>query len=267
MSQLKWKLETITPEKAKAYLATSTANRGGPKGVMPARVKWFCDIIINGEFKLTHQGIAFNENGVLRDGHHRLEAIAMSGKAVQMWVCRGVTDEAVIAMDCGAPRTLKHHFGFRGLNMDFSAIAAANVCRLAPKLAVVEISRPEAVLAFISRHHDAIQFGRRCVTGGRGHSALMGACARAYYHMTPDQAERLAAILRSGEAVDRRPGDRSLIKLRDLFMQTRGNSGGTMRTELYAKAQNAIWSYLNGVDIQRLSPSYDDLFPLPVEGE
>jgi hypothetical protein len=41
-------------------------------------------------FITTHQGIAFSEGGELLDGQHRLAAIAVSGRAVQMLVTTGV---------------------------------------------------------------------------------------------------------------------------------------------------------------------------------
>jgi hypothetical protein len=43
-----------------------------------------------GTFLLTHQGIAFDEEGILLDGQHRLSAVVMANKPVEMLVTTGV---------------------------------------------------------------------------------------------------------------------------------------------------------------------------------
>ncbi|MFF5517629.1 hypothetical protein [Streptomyces coeruleorubidus] len=61
--------------------------------------------IERGEWKLTHQGIAFDENGQLVDGQHRLEAVVKAGTAVNMLVAHGVPRAAFTVMDTGRKRT------------------------------------------------------------------------------------------------------------------------------------------------------------------
>ena len=41
----------------------------------------------------THQGIAFDENGVLQDGQHRLCAIVSANKPVDMMVTSGLSPD------------------------------------------------------------------------------------------------------------------------------------------------------------------------------
>jgi hypothetical protein len=61
--------------------------------------------IERGEWKLTHQGIAFDEEGRLVDGQHRLEAVVKAGIAVDMLVAHGVARTAFTVMDTGRKRT------------------------------------------------------------------------------------------------------------------------------------------------------------------
>ena len=61
-------------------------------------------IIEDGRFKLTHQAGAFDTNGILRDGQHRLLAVAETGIAVDMPFAFAVPPDAFPAMDVGIRR-------------------------------------------------------------------------------------------------------------------------------------------------------------------
>lgn len=96
-------VETITPELATRYLASNVKNRS----VRKQEVEAYAREIKRGTFALTHQGIAFDENGHLIDGQHRLMAIATAGIPVQMVVARGVVPTAFSVIDRGASRTMR----------------------------------------------------------------------------------------------------------------------------------------------------------------
>lgn len=91
--------ELITPKKAQEYLNTSLGNRALRK----SHVSWLTNMMLRDEFMLTHQGIAFNSNNNLVDGHHRLNAIVESGKTIEMLVIKNV-DGAYDYIDQGAIR-------------------------------------------------------------------------------------------------------------------------------------------------------------------
>lgn len=92
----------VTPELAKQMLETSIGNR-------KLRV-WHVDMLAalqqRGEWKLTHQGAAFDSNGALRDAHHRLYACVKSGITVPMLVTTGLDPASFDAVDQGINRTL-----------------------------------------------------------------------------------------------------------------------------------------------------------------
>lgn len=100
-------VETITPEIARRYLETSAGNRH----VRPTNVAALAGAMRRGEWKVSHQGIAFDSSGSLRDGHHRLSAVIESGVSVPMMVTRGLSPEATEVMDIGAKRTLGDALG------------------------------------------------------------------------------------------------------------------------------------------------------------
>lgn len=92
--------ETITPEVAEKYLSTSAGNRI----IRDIWVDQLVDMMRHGQFIHTHQGIGFNADGTLRDGHHRLRAIVKSRTTQVMQVSRGLSDDAIAATDRGRAR-------------------------------------------------------------------------------------------------------------------------------------------------------------------
>jgi hypothetical protein len=91
----------ITPDKAREFLKKNKGNR-------PIRASWvenLAGMIQRGEWETTHQGIAFDEDGNLLDGQHRLNAIIAAGKAVDMLVTTGLDKDVFKHIDGGRVRT------------------------------------------------------------------------------------------------------------------------------------------------------------------
>lgn len=100
-------VETITPDEARAMLATNTHNRKPRK----RHVDILAKEILSGEWKLTHQGIAFSapaEDGTstLIDGQHRLLAIAAAERPATLLVSRGWPMATQEAADMGTARSV-----------------------------------------------------------------------------------------------------------------------------------------------------------------
>lgn len=91
----------VTPEMAAAFLAE---NAKFQRKVRWSVVKTLQEAMVRGEWKLTHQGIAFDINGKLIDGQHRLLAVQRSGVTVPMSVTSSVDPETFKVLDIGARR-------------------------------------------------------------------------------------------------------------------------------------------------------------------
>lgn len=98
--------EAITPELAKQYLMKNSRNRP----IKPSTVREYARDMLNGKFLTTHQGIAFDENGVLSDGQHRLLALVASGKTLNFLVSRGLPPETTAVIDRGTTRSVRDVF-------------------------------------------------------------------------------------------------------------------------------------------------------------
>ena len=92
--------ELITPEIAEHYLATDQGNRN----IRDSWVKKIARDIKNDRFVETHQGIAFDEDGTLIDGQHRLLAVIKAQKPIVIDVARNVPRTSGINIDTGASR-------------------------------------------------------------------------------------------------------------------------------------------------------------------
>ena len=85
----------IGPSEAKALLTLNTDNRK----VRPGRVKYYARVMKNNDWMLTHQGIAFSEDGVGIDLQHRLMAVIEAGVDIKLMVVEGLSKEAFAAID------------------------------------------------------------------------------------------------------------------------------------------------------------------------
>lgn len=84
--------EFITPEIAADLLETNSENRKLSKGTVQAYMQ---DILAGNWDESVGVAISIDENGVLRDGQHRLSAIVEAGKGIHTWVCRNVSSDGI----------------------------------------------------------------------------------------------------------------------------------------------------------------------------
>lgn len=87
----------ITPPMAREWLKKNTSNRP----MRRAKVEGYKSAFSRGEYRLTHQGIAFSTAGILLDGQHRLTAISEmpDNFAIEMVVARGLPADAFDVID------------------------------------------------------------------------------------------------------------------------------------------------------------------------
>jgi hypothetical protein len=116
------KVQTITPVKAAQYLELNTTNRPLTKRT----VREFAEAMRRGEWRVTHQGIAFDTTGVLVDGQHRLAAVVEADVAVEMTVFTDVPVGAFDVLDTGKRRNAADVLAIEG---EKSAVVLAAMVR------------------------------------------------------------------------------------------------------------------------------------------
>lgn len=102
--------ELITPEIAADYLRSNSVNRK----LRPKTVKRYEEEMRQNSWTLTSDAIAFDEQGNLIQGQHRLSAVVNSGLAQPFWVARNMPGDSKQNLDCGAKRELHDRLTLSG---------------------------------------------------------------------------------------------------------------------------------------------------------
>ncbi|MYS09549.1 hypothetical protein GTW71_28925 [Streptomyces sp. SID6041] len=92
----------ITPEMADLWLRH--CNPSSNRVLSDTFYERYAKAMANGEWKTTHQGIAFDKKGMLLDGQHRLMGIKISRVAIEMLVIPNCDAETFDVLDAGNRR-------------------------------------------------------------------------------------------------------------------------------------------------------------------
>ncbi len=94
-------IQTMTPTVAAILVKDHNVHN---RPISEVTVGAYADMMKRGEWTLTNQGIAFNGDGTLIDGQHRLKACAISGIAIPLEVSCGLDKEIITRIDGGRAR-------------------------------------------------------------------------------------------------------------------------------------------------------------------
>lgn len=117
------RVELITPAIAAKYMAKNVVNRP----LSAAKVRRYAGAIRRGEWRLSHEGIAFSEDGRLLDGQHRLSAIMATNIPVSMLVVRGLPADSFHVIGQGWSRQAGHVLSIDGHKNSSLLAAIASV--------------------------------------------------------------------------------------------------------------------------------------------
>ncbi len=109
-SQMVTSIEKITPEMAAEFLEANGTNRKISRNV----VDRYARAMRAGRWKLSHQGIAFDIDGRLVDGQHRLTAILQSGETIESLVVHNAPRDMFDVLDNGKSRSPGDTLGILG---------------------------------------------------------------------------------------------------------------------------------------------------------
>lgn len=230
----------VTPDLARRWLGQNTAAN---RNLSQRTVEAYAADMSAGRWKLTHQGLAFNNTGELVDGQHRLQAIVMSGKTIEMMVTTGLDVEYNSPIDQGFNRSISHLTGkaprwvsvVRALlamenGLTPSSFSFRNTVGATEECAVRHAASIEAVMR-------VARSARTCPTG------LVAALVYAH-PVNPDKILSFAEQVNTGELLER--GDPAL-HLRKWIVQGRHSARetilatlGTAKSVLQNKPHTAI---------------------------
>lgn len=246
-------VETITPKQAEKYLQFNTSNRTLRKTL----VNTYAKDMASGNWKLTHQGVAFNCDGTLLDGQHRLAAIVQSGVAVQMLVARGVDSRSQLVMDDHAKRNAGDALSLarkekitqsdvaviRGV-IELSHHRNWNKCRMTKQDLDEVFDTFREPLVFVS---ESLASNERGVTA----ACVKAAIVLAWFYVSDLNRMRSFCDVLTGKVLPENVGDRAAVVLREWLLRS-GMRHSANRIEGFMKTQRAIVAFHEHKDIGKL---------------
>lgn len=266
--------ELITGPLAQKYLDLNIENN---RKKMVITVSRYATDKIGGNWVTTHEGMAFDIDGFMVDGQHRLSAIIKAcekDEDYQEWVLvtRGLSKQSVQMINRGRVRTLANALQVAGFQFtDTRIIAAARIMYscVSTFASRMESNPTDAMLKqFMTDHTEAIMFANQIFPKGHGPTVILAALARAYYHVGTDQLIKFVnCYIDKVEEGDATPCDAMVRRIARSFDAGQINSHGGMiaRMSAYKKVQHILYNYLHGNALQTIRESDQDHFPLPEE--
>lgn len=209
----------VTPAMAAKWLKSNTQNRPMSESTVEA----LSQEMKAGRWRLHHQGVAIDWNGVLRDGQHRLAAIVLSKCTVPMLVTRDVDPAVFDVIDGQRPRSIGDQ-----LTLVHKIHAGKRIAPAAVILRNLENSRLSGrrmsvglTLEYYERFKAGLDFA--CAAIGSGPFAkapILGALAFGY-EADPEKAKIFAEQVRTGERLVRMD---PAMALRNFVINQDGNS-------------------------------------------
>lgn len=220
-------------------------------------------------WRLTHQGIAFDVNGTLIDGQHRLWGVFESGCTVPMRIFLNEPCEAMEAIDTGRARTADEVISLAG---GMGTVTPKHVATLRVVLAGLGTyvrRSPVEEGDLLRRHWDAICFALEALPSARfrgvANAVTRAVLARAWYSVDTGRLRRFADVLRAGIGSEESDAPITLLLKYLIALSGSGKRGSAEHRECYAKTQRALLAYLNGENLRYLKATTTELFPLPTE--
>lgn len=251
----------VTPEMARTWLSTSNSRN---RHLSNPHVDRMAAAMTNGEWEQTHEGIAFDTDGELIDGQHRLAAIARSGVTLTMNVWKNFQPQARLAVDTGKSRStvdiIKMNSAKHVSNSRFTTLRwFLGGPDGPPKI------RPQQALEAYENFYGVVDFAVDTVPNrkGMGVAAMRGLVARASFTCDKYLLEDFSKSVCTG-VVDAEWKQAAAL-LRSYMLDPSSNTSEKRRITMYHKCQRALRAYLDGEPITKLFAAKGDFFPLPMD--
>lgn len=226
---MKTKLEIITPE-----IATEILERHNPRNrsVSESTVQSYAVDMKNGRWTSTHQGIAFDTNGDLLDGQHRLWAVVFSGCTIEFWVFRDMpvkTQQGNVylytmdSIDRGRVRTTGQQMqlchGIKNGNVVAAALRGIGALAF-PNMGQKRLSTANSLFLYELYGND-VESILNVITVPRYRVAWALAPLTVYHHGERDKAINIALQLQTLDNLS--SPIRAMIKFKDLHDRSKKN--------------------------------------------
>jgi hypothetical protein len=252
--RLRFELVHVTPEVAERFLEKNHSNRKVRESVVDTYAKDMTE----GRWEQTHQGIAFDSDGNLMDGQHRLMAIVKSGVSLEMIVAHNV--ESRVNIDNHAKRNLTDTTGWNKYYISMAKTILDNL-----SYGKVHYASSAEILDFMEKHKEHLEFALELTQTaklGLRVSAVKSAFFAASYHEDKDRLIEFANIIKSGVYADYSK-DGVAIMLREWLMSDKLRHYRSLRRATYLMVENAIRQFCKGKVPGKLQTKSEPFYIVP----
>lgn len=246
-------IEKITPALAASYLERNKNNRNIRPGVVDA----YAREMKSGNWVVQHQGIAFNENGDLVDGQHRLHAIIKANIPVLISVTRGLPVDCVGGIDQGAKRKFEDVLKMQYAEEAEEALKNSRMVAAVRSVVRYNINQRLTLtfneVRFIYKaFQEEFDVIHRITNGGKSglSSESSGAAASALIYGEPEDA--IVKYCKVYGNADIRDCDgyniAAAINWRRQVDDAKLNKRSINRNSLFLGAENSIWNFCNDTE-------------------
>lgn len=263
----------VTPEIAEAWLQRNEHNR-------PIRARHVAEMAQDmrlGMWRLTHQGIAFDTQGNLIDGQHRLHAIVAAGVPVYLMVTTGMDRSAAGVIDTNVNRSPVDAMTLSGRATLLAGGGGVNTnagmwrCMAGGMVTAAKVKMShEELFRFADSHAAAgvfvlTEFGKHARVRKIHVAPVMAAFARAYYYYRGERSAMVRFIQMLCTGLGAHPGtpDENALKLRNYLMDDNKVRNSNYAGELYGKTAAAFIAFMQNRTVSRLYRPEREPFPLP----
>ncbi len=253
------KIEHITPAKATEYLKRNKINR--PRREM--LVEQYALDMRKGHWLFNHQGIAFDENGNLLDGQHRLAAIALSGVTIPILVTTGLPQcvenglkiFTMDTVDGGKKRSIGDQFTLHGqANGNHVAACCSAIAHISTGNYVkLTVPTGRAIFSIYKKEIDHAVSNRANQVGIRS-CCVIGAISFAL-KSDFEKVDSFYSLLVSGEGIYKTGETSPIYTLRKFLTSPTGAShigGASARIRVISATLNAVRHYVEGYELAQL---------------
>jgi hypothetical protein len=247
---MKTEILEVTPAMAFEMLSKQLGNRK----INRRQVDMLVCAIKNGEWRLTHQGIAFYEDGTLADGQHRLTAISESGESVSLMVVTGVKRDldTVLAVDCGKPRTVIDSNFISGVEVSNKAISLAKGIEYSFGGNRKKLSHKQS-FELVKKHEATIKTTFNVFGGSAKRITIVpvrsGVARAVVYGVNHEFLREFCETLMTG--IYSKPIMVNAVRLRNKLLDENYNTGG-LQEKAHRMTLNVILKTYNNEEVKRI---------------
>lgn len=261
------KVETVTPQMAKDWLAKNTNNRS----MSQRTVEYYQDMITRNVWQVNGESIKIAEDGTLLDGQHRLQAIANSGVSIDTFVVRGLSTESFKTIDAGKSRSNADYLKINGSKCTQTHVlaAAARVAMAFDKVTGEYVytsskTSPSQIIWYVENNpglENSVITQLKNVERKIVSTSVAAGCHYIFSVLDPESADDFFHALSTGANLD---DGSPILALRNrlISMAGSGRAGGTHQKMIVSYFVTAFNAYRAGRKLASVSYSPDRLIVL-----